>query len=448
VTMVAVAGLLVRGLLTTLYAGTVVNHTILQRRFARQHAQRPVTPPEPAANPTVDVILPVWNEAPELLRACCESLLQQDYKNLNVFLIDDLSGNLDALRPLYDHYASMAGWRVITMDWHVGKREAQNAAYQIGTGEFVLTIDSDTVIFRDTIQKLLDQVEHDRVGAVTGNVRILNHEATWLTRLINWRYGLLFDQERAAHGLHRAVLCCTGPLSLYRRQALDEIWRAYLDQTFMNQPCVFGDDLQLTNLLLARGKEARYAAEARALTNAPTTLGAYFRQQVRWNRSFYRELPWTGQALLGHRLVEGGREQGRKASLYLWFDVIARGLMPLLLAAGLLLGGMDAALARSWLALALDAGMIAVMLGSSGLAALWQTRSLPDAPSPRKALRMTFAYGLVHVGMLIPARVWALLTLRKNSWGTRQEAPVAEGQRSATSPVEICLAAAELPFSS
>ncbi len=414
-TTVSVVGLLESSLVATLYVGIVVGHTVLQRRYARQHASRPLAPRSWTPRPTIDVIVPVLNEAPHLLRQCCEALRGQDYQPIRVFLVDDRSDNIEDLRPLYERYGDLPGWTFVPLERRGGKRDAQDAAYRLGSGEFVLTVDSDTVIEPDTIRRLMDEIEDDRVGAVTGNVRALNQADGLLTRLINWRYALLFDLERAAHGRHRAVLCCTGPLSLYQRDALVEVWDAYLRQTFLNRRCVFGDDLQLTNLLLAKGYEARYAPDARALTEVPTRLRGYFRQQLRWNRSFYRELPWTRRALRGHR-------QGPKASWYLWFDVIARGLTPLLLAASLARVGVDAVMARSWLLA--DGAMLMFMIVSSSVVAFWQTRSLPSSPdrpaSRHEALRLVLLYGLVHVILLVPARVWALVSLRRNGWGTRR----------------------------
>jgi hypothetical protein len=54
---------------------------------------------------------------------------------------------------------------------------------------------------------------------------------------------------------------------------------------------VFGDDLKLTNLVLAAGYESVFEPTAMATTKVPTTLRRFVRQQLRWNRSFYRELP-------------------------------------------------------------------------------------------------------------------------------------------------------------
>jgi hyaluronan synthase len=87
------------------------------------------------------------------------------------------------------------------------------------------------------------------------------------------------------------VFCCAGPFSAYRRAALDEVLPRYLGQRFCGRRRVFGDDLKLTNLVLGAGYDSVFEPAAMAATDVPTTLRRFVRQQLRWNRSFYRELP-------------------------------------------------------------------------------------------------------------------------------------------------------------
>ncbi|PQV42965.1 glycosyltransferase family 2 protein, partial [Paraburkholderia sp. BL21I4N1] len=55
--------------------------------------------------PDVDVIVPCFNEQPSTLSACLESVANQDYAGkLRVYVVDDGSANLDAVRPVYDAY--------------------------------------------------------------------------------------------------------------------------------------------------------------------------------------------------------------------------------------------------------------------------------------------------------------------------------------------------------
>jgi len=379
-----------------IYLAVAPAYSRLQRRFAELGCRsRPAGSPEPY-RPSVDVVVPCYNEDPALLAACLRSLRQQDYKGeTRVWVVDDGSGNRDAVRPVLDAETGLRQ-RVLLLDGNHGKREAQAAALREGSGEIVVTIDSDTTIAPDGIRRIVAQLRDPRVGAVTGNLRASNVDATWLTRLIDIRYRLLFERERAAQSYLGTVFCCAGPFSAYRRAAVDEILPRYLGQRFCGRRRVFGDDLKLTNLVLGAGYDSVFEPTAMATTDVPTTLRRFVRQQLRWNRSFYRELP---QML---RLLPG---RGR----YLAFDLAARTLLPLLIAAGVATTAADALLA---------AGRVPLDLGVLVLMAL---ASLDLGPSPARPEGRRFAvgYGLVFVGLLLPTRLWAACTLFQNRWGTR-----------------------------
>ena len=386
--------------LTALYVCIALAYAVMQERYASRHVAAS-RPPTGHRWPSVDVVLPCYNEDPEVLRDCCESLERQDYPgDLHVFLVDDGSSNRDAVLGVYRHYQGRAGWTVTLLDGNQGKRKAQDAAVRAGRGELVVTIDSDTVLAPDGLVRLVGAFTDERVGAVTGDVRVRNLGDNRLTRLIDERYRLLFEQERAAQGAVGAVLCCSGPFSAYRRDALEAVWHDYLTQTFMGRPCVAGDDIHLTNLVLASGYRSLYEPSAKALTNVPTTLRRYVRQQVRWNRSFYRELGPTLRVLPGR-------------SGYLVLDLVARLVLPLLLAAGIVLAGMHTTFTLGQpVRVLMGAALLAVMGASS--AGLLARKTV----KPRH--RFVVLYGLIYVFLLIPTRFWALATLRQNRWGTRR----------------------------
>jgi cellulose synthase/poly-beta-1,6-N-acetylglucosamine synthase-like glycosyltransferase len=121
-------------------------------------------------------------------------------------------------------------------------------------------------------------------------MRAYKAERSWLTRAIDVRYRLLCERERAAQGFHGAVLCCAGPFSAFRRSAVKRVLPRYVAPWRLGgrRP---GDDLELTNLVLKEGYRSVYQPAAEAWTKVPTTLLGFVRQQRRWNRSFYRELP-------------------------------------------------------------------------------------------------------------------------------------------------------------
>src|SRR5437763_8339134 len=297
------------------YAVLVITHFLLQTFFAHRSHRRFVRGLERATSyeyrPSVDVVVAAYYEDPHELAACFESLVEQDYAGrMEVFIVDDCSPNRAELAPLYERFGALPGWRVLLPDWNRGKRHAQDTAFRECDGEIMVTIDSDTIVAPDGVRNLVAAFADPRVGAVTGDVGVTNWRKNLLTRLIGMRYWVAFNQERAAQSWFRSVLCCSGPLAAYRRSTLTSAcWDDYISQTFRGISCTYGDDRHLTNLVLAAGYDTLFVPGATAITNAPESLRGYLKQQLRWNKSFYRELLWTLPFLL-HR------------SRYMVFEVI------------------------------------------------------------------------------------------------------------------------------
>ena len=278
---------------------------------------------------------------------------------------------------------------------NTGKRAAQDEGVREGGGELVVLMDSDTVLATDAVRQAAVCFRDERVGAVSGNVGVLNAAANLLTRLIHHRYRLRFQLERPAQGLFTSLLCCAGPFSVYRRSVLRDLWPRYLTQTFAGVRCTNGDDLHLTNLVLAAGRQVLFEPRAVASTSVPGSLRLYLRQQLRWNRSFYRELRWTFAGI-------------RSRHPYLVLDVLARGLLPLLQAAALVLLASEGLLV-GWELLVADLTLALAMLLVTAVFLLGQGVSVS----------FLLLYGPLHMVLLVPVRIVALLTLACPRWETR-----------------------------
>lgn len=392
-----------------LYAILVFSHLVLQvasaavaaKRADRAHQRAVARSAARTAWPSVDVIVPIYHEHPDDLRRCCEALLRQDYPGtVHVYLVDDGSPNRPDVLELLAAYGGLPRWTVLLPDTNRGKRHAQDLAIRQCTSELVLTIDSDTQVAPDGITRMVEQFDDDAVGAATGSVRVSNAATNLLTTLIDLRYWVAFHQERASHGLFGAVLCCSGPLSMYRRHVLADVWPRYVSQTFRGVPCTYGDDRHLTNLVLDGGWKTVFAPYASCITSAPTTMTAYLRQQTRWNKSYYRELLWTLAFL-------------PRLSRVMAVEVAIQALLPFLLTLAVI-ATMVRALVEGPEVLVRYAVIIAGMAVLHCLFAIYRTRDW--------RFLLFVAYGFVHAGLLIPVRIRALLTLSDNAWGTRTTA--------------------------
>ena len=383
------------------YSLLVVSHFVLQIFYAhRSHRAsiRSGSEPGSAHTPSVDVVVAAFNEAWADLEACFDSLRAQDYAGtLNVYVVDDFSPNRDELMPLYEAYGGLPNWHILLPEQNRGKRHAQDQAIRVSRGEIVVTIDSDTIVAPDGVREIVAAFEDRRVGAVTGDVGVTNWRTNLLTRLIGMRYWIAFNQERAAQSWFRTVLCCSGPLAAYRRSVLAIVWNDYVRQRFRGVLCTYGDDRHLTNLVLAAGYDTRFVPRATAITNAPETIRGYLKQQLRWNKSFYRELLWTLPFV-------------STRSPYMVFEIIVQTVLPLLLTLAIT-SSICFALISDPHRIVRYALVVAVMGAVRCGYAIYRTR--------KPSFVLFVLYGFVHAGLLIPVRMRALMTLSDNRWGTR-----------------------------
>jgi hyaluronan synthase len=386
----------------TLYAAVVMSHFTLQVLFAHRSYRRALAGLKSRRTlsrlPGVDVVITSYNEDPDSLRACLESLRNQDYEGvLRVYVVDDCSKNRAELMAVYAEFGGLEGWSILLPERNRGKRLAQDTAFGHCRGVLLVTVDSDTIVDPDAVSEIVQAFEDERVGAVTGDVGVTNFRTNLLTRLIEMRYWVAFNQERAAQSSFRTVLCCSGPLAAYRRAALERVWKHYVNQTFRGIDCTYGDDRHLTNLVLAEGYDTLFLPFAHAVTNAPEDLASYLRQQLRWNKSFYRELLWTLPFLL-------------RRSPYMVFEVVVQTALPLLLTLAVTTALAYAAV-EAPVRLLHYAVVIAAMAVLRCAYAIYRTR--------RVSFLLFVCYGFLHLGLLVPLRIRALLTLTDNNWGTR-----------------------------
>ena len=91
--------------------------------------------------PLVTLIVPVYNTAEGPLRRCLRSLLTQDYKNLEVVVVDDGSNN-ETVLVLNDVASSDSRVRIIQGD-HKGVSHARNLGIESSKGDWIAFCDSD-----------------------------------------------------------------------------------------------------------------------------------------------------------------------------------------------------------------------------------------------------------------------------------------------------------------
>ncbi|QKD19539.1 chitooligosaccharide synthase NodC [Mesorhizobium sp. NZP2077] len=357
-------------------------------------------PPGGEPRPSVDVIIPCYNEAPRTLSDCLASIASQEYAGkLQVYVVDDGSANRDALVGVHEEYAGDPRFNFIVLPKNVGKRKAQIAAIRRSCGDLVLNVDSDTILAPDVITRLALKMQDQAVGAAMGQLAASNRTETWLTRLIDMEYWLACNEERAAQARFGAVMCCCGPCAMYRRSALVSLLDQYETQRFRGKPSDFGEDRHLTILMLKAGFRTEYVPEAVAATVVPNRMGPYLRQQLRWARSTFRD------TLLAFQLLRG-------LNIYLTLDVIGQNIGPLLLSLSLLAG----------LAQFVTTGTVP-WTACLTIAVMTMVRCSVAAFRARQLRFLGFSlHTLINIFLLLPLKAYALCTLSNSDWLSRSSA--------------------------
>ncbi|MFH1500424.1 MAG: glycosyltransferase [archaeon] len=241
----------------------------------------------PPIHEKVTVIIPVYNENKTLLTKCIQSVVEADGKK-EIIVIDDGSKNnsWQVIKELKKKYPQI---KIIQFKKNRGKREVQFTAFNIATGKFIITVDSDTIIEKNALEELIKPFNDEKIGATTGYVKAYNKDKNFLTKMINARYKNAFAFERRGLSTFGIVTCCSGVISAYRRSVIQKVKHHYISQRFLGQTCTYGDDRHLTNLFIKKGHKIAYVHNAVAYTEVPTTIREYIRQQLRWRKSFLRE---------------------------------------------------------------------------------------------------------------------------------------------------------------
>jgi len=241
--------------------------------------------------PLVTILVPAYNEE-TVIEASIKSLLELDYPAYDVLVIDDGSTDDTYARAAeLEGYYGRATVRVVSKS-NGGKASALNTGIGLARTPFVLCMDGDSRLAVETLKHAMPHFRDPRVGAVAGNVKVVNRRNLWtLLQALEYIEGL--NMARRAQGFVRAVNIVPGPIGVFRRDALARVG-GYDSDTY-------AEDADLTLKLLTDGWHIVYEDRAIAYTEAPEQLLDLLKQRYRWTRGILQALKKHSSALLSPR---------------------------------------------------------------------------------------------------------------------------------------------------
>ena len=223
--------------------------------------------------PFVSIMVPAHNEG-AVISQTVENILQLDYPNFELIVIDDRSDDntADVIRELEQKYDKV---KALVRDKGAfpGKSAVLNDALVYAKGEAILVFDADARVDSDFLTKLIPNLEPEDVGAVQARKVISNRDVNFLTRCQDNEMTLDSHFQIGRDAVKGAVEL-RGNGELIKRKALEDIggWNNY----------TLVDDLDMSTRLHIKGWDIRFCPEAQVREEGVIYLMPLYRQRRRW----------------------------------------------------------------------------------------------------------------------------------------------------------------------
>jgi cellulose synthase/poly-beta-1,6-N-acetylglucosamine synthase-like glycosyltransferase len=225
----------------------------------------------PEKRPKVSILVPAYNEE-EKIASTIASLKKIDYENVEFIILND--GSKDKTSNVVKaNIKNDPRFRFIDNTVNKGKAACLNQGISLSTGEYVATMDADSVVEHKVFQKVLPYFDDTKVGAVTIAVEIKKPKK-YFHKLVDLEFTIGLSLFLKISSFLNTVYVTPGPFSVYRKDVLDKIGGF--------DPKNFTEDLEIAYRIHKAGYKIDNCMEAKVSTYVPPTLKALYVQRRRW----------------------------------------------------------------------------------------------------------------------------------------------------------------------
>ena len=132
----------------------------------------------------VSILIPVY-KVEKYIAKCARSLFEQTYKNIEYIFVDDCSpdNSMKVLADVLMEYPNRKNdVRIIKHNENRGLAAARNTAVDYSHGEYLMHVDSDDYIERDTISNMLEEAVNKKLDIVICDTIIESESTSTISR--------------------------------------------------------------------------------------------------------------------------------------------------------------------------------------------------------------------------------------------------------------------------
>lgn len=196
----------------------------------------------------ITIIVPVYN-VDKYLKRCVNSILNQEYSNYELFLVDD--GSTDKSGEICDYYAIKDSRVKVIHQTNSGVSNARNKALNIANGQYVVFVDGDDWIDGEMLKSFVDTIHEYSADLVISEYKTEIENETVL-QPFDFNEGLItlsnaYQKIVNPYGFYGSVWAKVFSLSIIRNNNL-----------FFNDNLKIGEDLLFTTQYLIHCKSVVY----------------------------------------------------------------------------------------------------------------------------------------------------------------------------------------------
>lgn len=218
--------------------------------------------------PLISVIIPIYNSE-NYLNRCIDSVLEQDYSNIEIILVDD--GSKDKSPIICDTYAAQNKNIIALHIPNGGASLARKKGIEIAKGQYLSFIDSDDYVTKNYISALYIAIQkyHTQVAGCHVKITTPNDKTKAETTLTT---SLLKENELMFRFFHYEFWGMPG--GLYKRETLYNLYfpKETLCEDYLIKAQIFINNPQMT---LVESPLYIYEKHEGSLSNTPLSLRAF-----------------------------------------------------------------------------------------------------------------------------------------------------------------------------
>ena len=263
-------------------------------------------------------------ETYDLTKQCIESVIKNEHPfDYDIYVVDNAStdGSIEKLQQFFHHEAENGLIKFILNDENKGFAHANNVALKQTSSDYVLLLNSDTIIIDNCLEESLKYMDsHDDVGALGCKVvlpdnsldkacrrsfpdfNVSFYKMIGLSRLFPGskrfgRYNLTYLDENETYEVDSIV----GAFMMVRQKTIDEV--GLLDEIFF----MYGEDIDWCYRIKAHNWKIVYFSDAKIVhykgasyskkQNNKLTFEFYRAMYLFYNKHYKDGYPWITTAV-------------------------------------------------------------------------------------------------------------------------------------------------------